>query len=338
MIRSHSKNLLFLILLVVCSFSCGPSNPPTTSSSDSLTVLVKPLQEITDSSEPDQPDSVLTPVFHLPYNLNEPTEACKLPGRLEEISGLGYAGNGNLAIVEDEKGKIYLLDTHDCEVKEEWKFDKDGDYEGIEVVGDTAWVVRSDGMIYKVTDFTSKARNTQKFKTVLSEQNDVEGLGYLPATHQLLIACKAVPYLGKKQYKGKRAIYAFSLTQNRLETTPYLLIDLRRIVASREEDGFLRRSRELASIFDDGGDLNFQPSSIAIHPISGNMYILASVGKMLLVYNPQKQLIAMEPLTNKLFKQPEGMCFSPEGTLYISNEGRGGSGNVLIFNPNTHDQ
>jgi uncharacterized protein YjiK len=32
-----------------------------------------------------------------------------------------------------------------------------------------------------------------------------------------------------------------------------------------------------------------------------------------------------------MLKQPEGICFAPEGDLYISSEGRGADGFILRF-------
>jgi uncharacterized protein YjiK len=38
--------------------------------------------------------------------------------------------------------------------------------------------------------------------------------------------------------------------------------------------------------------------------------------------------VALDP---KLLRQPEGICFSPEGTLFIASEGDGKKGYLLQF-------
>jgi uncharacterized protein YjiK len=44
-------------------------------------------------------------------------------------------------------------------------------------------------------------------------------------------------------------------------------------------------------------------------------------------------MLAMVKLRSKVHAQPEGICFSPDGTLYISNEGDGGDATILQFEP-----
>ncbi len=63
------------------------------------------------------------------------------------------------------------------------------------------------------------------------------------------------------------------------------------------------------------------------------IYLVSHAGKQLLVYDEEKRIKAFIPLDKSLFKQPEGICFSPEGTLFISNESQGGRGNILTFKP-----
>jgi hypothetical protein len=81
------------------------------------------------------------------------------------------------------------------------------------------------------------------------------------------------------------------------------------------------------------GDVSFQPSDIAIHPFTGNYYIIGAVGDLLLVYSPQGDLLAAVELADTVFKQAEGISFSAKANMYISNEGGDGKGNILKFTP-----
>ena len=66
----------------------------------------------------------------------------------------------------------------------------------------------------------------------------------------------------------------------------------------------------------------FKPSAIAIHPRSGYIYLLASVGKILMVVDPaSNQIMHIQLLNEKEFPQPEGMAFDANNHLLISSEG-----------------
>jgi uncharacterized protein YjiK len=74
-----------------------------------------------------------------------------------------------------------------------------------------------------------------------------------------------------------------------------------------------------------------KPSGLAIHPRTGNLYVIASVGKMLLVLSPEGRLLHAERLDKDLFEQPEGIAFDLQGNLYIASEGEDGPGKLMKF-------
>jgi uncharacterized protein YjiK len=76
---------------------------------------------------------------------------------------------------------------------------------------------------------------------------------------------------------------------------------------------------------------NFMPSAIAVHPLTNEVYLLANVGKLLMVLGPQGEIRHCVPLSPRVFRQPEGICFTNTGDLVISNEGQDGSGKILVF-------
>lgn len=269
---------------------------------------------------------------NFPYSIYEPDEIYELKDQLREISGLSYYNKNSLLCVNDEKGVIYRYSLKKKEISNEYDFDYPGDYEGIEVVDSLVFVLRSDGKVYKVTDFKDEQRNSQKNSTFLHAGNDTEGLAYDPSTNSLLVACKGSPAQGN-QYKGKRGIYEYSLDQNQLSEKPKYLIDqdqIRKLLKFNAYSSFSVKLME--NINPSEGDITFQPSAIAVHPISKNLYVVGSVGKLLLVLNPQGEIISIVKLKRKIFRQPEGICFAPDGTMFISNEGRGKKANILKFN------
>ena len=53
----------------------------------------------------------------------------------------------------------------------------------------------------------------------------------------------------------------------------------------------------------------------------------------MLVLSTKGEMLAMISLDPKIFLQPEGICFSPDGSLYIASEGAGLQGAILKFEP-----
>jgi uncharacterized protein YjiK len=251
-----------------------------------------------------------SPAF--PYYLDKPDDRFWLPAELEEISGLTYMKEGVLATVQDEKGIIYLYDINSTSVVNRIKFGKAGDYEDITLVDNTAYIIRSDGKLYKVS-LSGASIDTQVYQTPLTAKNDVEGLTYDAEGHWLLLACKGISGLDKDN-PDIRAVYAFDLSMHTLQKEPIFAIPVKEV-------------EKLA-----GNKDNFRPSGIAIHPVNELVYIVASVGKVLIVLNKNGSIEAVRPLPARYFRQPEGICFAPNGDMFISNEGKGGMASILRYN------
>jgi hypothetical protein len=267
------------------------------------------------------------------YELGNPDARYKLPDYLEEISGMSYYGKGKIACVQDEKANIYVWNLEQEKISKKYDFGSDGDYEDIAVVDKTAYILKSDGDIYRIKDFKKKDRKVKKFNTPLKEKNDCEGIAFDPLSNSLLIACKGSPSIDKeKLYEGYKAVYQFDLEEEELGKDPYFLIDLNKLDSYIDRNVFNRISVKVAKrlrLIE--SETSFQPSGVAIHPLYGDIYLISSVGKLLIVLNRRGKVQDVKELDEKLFRQPEGICFSPSGDLFISNEGQGGKGYILKF-------
>lgn len=276
--------------------------------------------------------NVMQDEYSFSYNLDYPDKTYKLPDNLNEISGLSYYKKNKLLCVQDEKATIFVYDTRDKKVKDKYKFGKDGDFEGVELVDKKVYVLRSDGKIYKVKNFKEKDYQKKDYNTELDVSNDCEGLCFDSISNSLLIACKGKPYIDKeKMYNDSKAIYSFDMDKKELKDTPFILINLNVLLNLEDLSKYERLSQKLASGIDESGDIRFQPSGIAVHPITGNIYVIASVGQKLIVLNRKGNILTIQDLNKKIFRQPEGICFKPNGNLYISNEADGGKAKIHYF-------
>ncbi|MEM6801084.1 MAG: SdiA-regulated domain-containing protein [Bacteroidota bacterium] len=311
----HILSFLCLCLL----FSCDTSTAST--------------QEGKDVKTNNRGISKKEPLEALPfsYDLKEPSWEVELPTDLQEVSGLGYLEEGRIAMVQDEQGLIFIFDLEKKEIVSRHRFKKKGDFEGIEILGNVAYVLRSDGDVYEVVDFLNEPTSVDSYENALSTANDTEGLGYDPETRLLLISSKESDKLMGTKYKDKQVIVSWDPETKNLRPTPYLVIDLDDIKSFLKKNAKTDKEKKFAKKFDPDKSSSFRPSAISVHPISKYIYLLASNGNMLLVVDRQRNIVQAKHLPSKKFPQPEGMCFDPEGNLYISNEGGIGPGTLKKF-------
>ncbi|UMB60436.1 SdiA-regulated domain-containing protein [Lutibacter sp. A80] len=241
------------------------------------------------------------------YQLNKPAVIWKMPKVLNEISGIELLKNQKIVTHNDEDGNLFLYNLDSKNIEKTIPFAKDGDYEDIAVKGNTAYILRSNGSIFEIQNYLN-APNTIKHKTFLKHKDNTEGLFYDNIKNRLLIACKE-----NSEGKNKRFVYEFLLNKNTLNPIPVLTISQKKI-------------KKLYNI-----KSKFSPSGIAIHPISKNIYILSSVGKMLAEFSSKGNLLKIYSLNYSHFTQPEGIRFNKNGDLYISNEAKKNNANILKF-------
>ena len=172
-----------------------------------------------------------------------------------------------------------------------------------------------------------KKVKSKKITTFLDSSCDAEGLTYDMDNNQLLIACKGT---GIDLNKNTKVVYSFNLETQKVDKEPFLTIKVNK-VRKHKRVGNTQKAYEkfLSSV--GNSNITFNPSAIAIHPITKNIYILSSVGKTLLVLSSKGEIVYTVHLNRKKFKQPEGITFDEKGTMYISNESKGGRANIKTF-------
>jgi uncharacterized protein YjiK len=271
--------------------------------------------------------------YQFPYDLLHPETIVSLPSELREVSGIDFISSDRLAAVQDEKGNIYIVGYPSGKIQRKIDFAGDGDYEDICLIEDDAWVLKSNGDLYRVKDFLyDKERKVKKYETDLSKRNDLEGLCHDPDKERLLLAGKGHPFIDEDEGKHQKGIHAFDLDKKKLSSRPVFLIDLDELKYFKKYNTMTRLGIELMANLDASkGDVTFQPSGISIHPVTRNIYIIGAVGDLLLVLHPTGEMLAMVELDDKLFNQPEGICFDPQGNLYISNEAGEKKATLLKF-------
>ncbi len=232
----------------------------------------------------------------------------ELPSDLMEVSGIAYIDEQRFACIQDEAGTIFIFNRASNKVEKEIPFAGAGDYEGITVKGNTAYVLRADGRLYEV-DMNAGKSSVKEYNTSLTAEHYVEGLCYDKDKDQLLLAIKD-DEPGKPGFKG---IYAFDLSRKTFIKEPVFKIDLRHEALTSTQG---KKNKTI------------MPSAIAIHPLTNEIFITDGPKANILIMDKSGTIKKLVQL-GKGFSQPEGITFSPQGEIFISNEGSKQPGNIM---------
>lgn len=260
--------------------------------------------------------------YQFPFNFDQPDKVVDLPKDLKEISGLeAWKAEDEVLAIQDEDGILFILNTNTGHVKTRLPFGKDRDYEGVARKGDDIYVLERDGDIHHISyKEGEEAYKSDKLESSFSYRNDTEGIGLDPVTGHLLIVPKEKELNRDNEGMHQHGIYGFNLGDSMLVSDPLFYVDELKV----GEVVYGKTSR-----------YHFKPSGVAVDPVSKDIYVLASVGKILIVINRQSEIKHIELLKEKVFRQPEGLTFNDAGDLFISSEGKSGKGIVATFKRNT---
>lgn len=245
------------------------------------------------------------------YNLNRPS-VLKLPSALDEISGIVYYPKDNSVLaINDEVGwlyKIYLKDNPDIQ---KWKYSNGADFEDLVLADSVFYVLESNGNIIRFKFLTPDSVDREEFIFPAPGRNEFEILYHHPRENRLILLCKDCEI----DNKNSLTAFSFDIDSMAYASSPAFVIDIRKI------ETLLEQKR-----------LRFKPSAAAIHPLTGELYIISSLNKVLVVADLMgvpKEVYKIKP---RLYKQPEGLTFTSKGDLIISNESADiGAANILFF-------
>ncbi|MDQ6903443.1 MAG: SdiA-regulated domain-containing protein [Bacteroidota bacterium] len=292
-------------------FSCNANN----NANQKFTPVVVDVSQkkAADSSQPNASSSTYN------YDMKTPNHTWRLPSQLVEVSGNTWVDKDHLILIEDLNPNLYYvkIDDKNATLEKTIPFastDKEKfDIEDVTYVNNIVYALWSHGVLFKITNWQGTPQ-IQEIKTPLKKENNTEGLCYDPVTKQLLIACKDDPGVADEK-KSTKAVYSFDMATDKLSDQPFMLI----------------QKKDFEKVIDQ--KLSFNPSAIAIHPVTHDIYLLTTRdNKGMAVYSHDGTIKSFQFIDKDLMPQPEGICFSPDGKLYISSEGKKGEpGNLFEF-------
>jgi hypothetical protein len=229
-----------------------------------------------------------------------------LPDELLEISGLVHLDSHRIAGINDERGEIFFLNLDNDSITTQ-RFKGKGDYEELVKVDSVFFVLDSKGHLIEINSNTWQD-TTHKFD--VKGKKEFESLVWYRKKKKLVMITKDQR---KKSAAGITA-YSFDLATRQFDAEPFFEIRLKDIFTKLENF-----------------NAECKPSAAAISPVNGHLYIVASIGKLILECTAEGQLLKIFKINPGHFPQPEGISFAANGDMYISNEGLEGKATILKY-------
>jgi uncharacterized protein YjiK len=242
----------------------------------------------------------------LPGYDNKNRQVFILHKQLLEISGITFINNRTLSAVNDEDGKIFRIDFGDGKPFA-LDFGRKNDYEDIAFVDSTYYVLESNGNIHIVP--LRDPLKPRKIPFKKKSKIEFESLYYDKSSGKLVL-------LSKEQRMLKEALvaYSFDPVEENFSSEPMYIISLKAV-------------KKLMKDY----SADCKPSGASVHPILNKLFVIASVGKVMMICSLKGEVEKVYSLNPDVFSQPEGICFSPEGDMFISNEGLQGKATIIKF-------
>ena len=238
----------------------------------------------------------------------------QLPKRLQEISGLALTPDGRLFAVDDEQAVIYQIDYTSGRLIKAFAVGEPvlrGDFEGIAYLGESLYLVTSDGMLLQVDEGDDGDRVAhRKMDTGLGEQCEIEGLAQDPQNGRLLLICKVVH---KKADVKALSIYVWRPGSRRVDIDDRIELPIDEILASTRSD-------------------DFHPSGIAVDPSSGTILIVAARQRAVIELDQKGNFVNAIMLSPaKWHRQAEGIEITASGQLIIGDEGGQSRARLTVY-------
>ncbi|MFC0773951.1 SdiA-regulated domain-containing protein [Terrimonas alba] len=245
------------------------------------------------------------------YNMKT-TIQVKLPLELDEISGVAYYPvDSSIFAINDEKGWLYKIKKRGREIQR-WKFSPGADFEDVVLLDSIFYVLQSNGNIMRLTFSEQNTVNVQQFYFDKSGQSvsEFEILYYDPVKQKMILICKDC------ELDKKKSLTTFSFDPHSGQySDSSFRIDVTKIAAAIGEE-----------------KIRFKPSAASINPKTGELFIISAINKLLVVADTNGQFKQAYKIDPGIFKQPEGLTFTPAGDLIISNEAADvGVADILFF-------
>lgn len=244
------------------------------------------------------------------YDLNDPF-VINLPSQLDEISGVvDCPKDKSMFAITDEDGLLYKIHLKNKSVSKSWRFDRKRDYEELVFHDGIFYVLISNGDIESLRFVGEDSILIAKaeFPDAGNGKKEFEAMYYDDRSQMLILLCKNCAGDGSKRITA----WGYNISSRSYVAFPFAI-----------NPALIAQKLGVNKI-------KLRPSGAAINPVTNELYILASINKLIIITDRDGRFIDLFQLAPAIYPQPEGIAFDKLGNLYISNEkGKGKYATIL---------
>jgi hypothetical protein len=241
------------------------------------------------------------------YDLYNPDNRYELPNTLLEISGIAAVSDSVIACVADEKGTVYFFNLNSGRIENKLVFAGKGDFEDLTIVHDTMYVMNSNGTLWTIKNYRDTPSITS---TTLNIELPFELEGLCDRGDTLFVAAKYY-HNKKKNSRGELPVWKLTLPEMQVQDALFSLPD---IISPSDKQS-----------------VPFHTSAMLFNEREKEWIFISTHTKAVIRCDYTGNIIQSALLPSFKFSQPEGICFTPSGNLLISNEGKDGRADILLF-------
>ena len=247
------------------------------------------------------------------FDLTNPSTVSSFPMGVASFSDVTMLDSTHLVGIEPVNGNVVLIDLNSNSIFSQLSLGSEFQFVDISRMDSTLILLDSESKVhfllppYDSTSFISMNDTKENFTT--------SGICFHESTKRLFLLSEV-----QELEEGNIScfLYSFNLNKRQLREEPLFEINTSAIESFALNNNLPLPKNKVSFEGDTIEGLNFNPSAIAVHPKTNEIYVLSSDDRSLVVFNQFGEVVNFTTLDANLFSKPTGMTFQDNGDLLIT--------------------
>ncbi|ORL46277.1 hypothetical protein IIF7_06896 [Zunongwangia atlantica 22II14-10F7] len=250
--------------------------------------------------------SVLVTILILSFRTKNPEydifkyqiiDTWNLPPQLKNTTGISKIDKERIACITKNEGSLFIYNIKTKSIENKIEFGHSTNYTDLEIIENTAYILKKEGILIRLKNYKNKPE-INEYQLFNDSIRNATGLTYDAKTNRLIIAVKN----DKFQHKGRKGVYAFSMTTKQIDFNAEYEIELKSELFSE------RKNEESA--------YRFLPNAIS-KDADGNLHILDTKHHEVLKVSANNKKPTLYKMSRHDFPHPETISSLENGNFLI---------------------